>query len=48
MNTHDVRTIVKEKYGQAAVRAKTGAANACCGGTAAKPPFCWPRVVVSE
>jgi len=35
MKTEDVRTVVKEKYGQAALRAKSGAGNACCGGSAA-------------
>lgn len=30
----DLRDIVKAKYGQAAVRAKDGAANGCCGGAA--------------
>ena len=29
--TIDVKELVKEKYSQAAVRAQTGAANACCG-----------------
>ncbi|CAK0743638.1 Arsenite methyltransferase [Gammaproteobacteria bacterium] len=33
MNTHiNVKEIVKEKYGQAAVRAAQGARNSCCGG----------------
>jgi arsenite methyltransferase len=30
----DVREIVKEKYGQAAVRAKSGAKSGCCGSSA--------------
>jgi SAM-dependent methyltransferase len=38
----DVKDIVKEKYGQAAVRARTGAANACCGGSAAADGCCDP------
>jgi ubiquinone/menaquinone biosynthesis C-methylase UbiE len=42
MNTLDVKDIVKEKYGQAAIRAKTGAANACCGGSAAADGCCDP------
>jgi arsenite methyltransferase len=35
MNPETVKDVVKEKYGQAAVRARAGAGNACCGGTAA-------------
>jgi SAM-dependent methyltransferase len=31
MNTEAVKDIVKEKYGQAALRARTGAATGCCG-----------------
>jgi SAM-dependent methyltransferase len=38
----DVKEFVKEKYGQAAVRARTGAANACCGGSAAADGCCDP------
>ena len=30
-----VTEVVKEKYGQAALRAKTGATNSCCGGAGA-------------
>lgn len=30
----ELKDIVKTKYGQAAVRAKSGAANSCCGGSA--------------
>lgn len=33
--TPRVRDIVKDKYGQAALRVKAGAGNACCGGAAA-------------
>jgi len=40
--TEDVREIVKEKYGQAALRVKAGAGNACCGGTAAIEACCDP------
>jgi arsenite methyltransferase len=42
MTTPDVKELVKEKYGQAAVRAKGGAGNACCGGTAASEGCCDP------
>ena len=35
MSTTPVQDIVKEKYGQAALRVKAGAGNACCGGAAA-------------
>ena len=34
MDTDNVKDVVREKYGQAARRAQTGAANACCGGAA--------------
>jgi arsenite methyltransferase len=34
MNT-DVKDVVREKYGQAALRAKAGAGNSCCGGSGA-------------
>jgi ubiquinone/menaquinone biosynthesis C-methylase UbiE len=32
MSTEQVKSIVKEKYGQAALRARAGAGNSCCGG----------------
>ena len=35
MSTENVKEVVREKYGQAALRAKTGAASSCCGGAAA-------------
>jgi SAM-dependent methyltransferase len=35
MSNQDVREIVKEKYGQAAIRAKTRESSSCCGGDAA-------------
>ena len=38
----DVREIVREKYGQAALRVKAGAGNACCGGAAAADACCDP------
>jgi len=34
MNT-DIKDVVREKYGQAALRAKAGAGNSCCGGAGA-------------
>jgi len=42
MNTDDVRTIVKEKYGQAALRAKAGAVSDCCGATVGADGCCDP------
>ena len=40
--TTDVKTIVKEKYGQAALRAKAGLGNSCCGGSAGLEDCCDP------
>ena len=40
--SHDVKDVVREKYGQAALRVKTGAANGCCGGSAATDGCCDP------
>jgi ubiquinone/menaquinone biosynthesis C-methylase UbiE len=40
--SHDVKDVVREKYGQAALRVKAGAANACCGGSAATDGCCDP------
>jgi ubiquinone/menaquinone biosynthesis C-methylase UbiE len=34
MSTENVKEVVREKYGQAALRAQAGVASACCGGTA--------------
>src|SRR3982751_841044 len=31
MSTQNITEVVKEKYGQAALRVTTGAGNACCG-----------------
>jgi SAM-dependent methyltransferase len=42
MNAEDVKNVVREKYGQAALRAKTGEANSCCGGAAAVDSCCDP------
>src|SRR3954471_17599484 len=41
MQGTDVREIVKEKYGQAALRVKTGGSS-CCGATAASAMSCDP------
>lgn len=42
MNNSSVKEIVKEKYGQAALRVKSGAGNSCCGGAAALDSCCDP------
>jgi arsenite methyltransferase len=42
MPTENVKDLVREKYGQAAVRAKTGAGSSCCGGAAALEACCDP------
>jgi len=42
MSTEDVKDLVREKYGQAALRARTGADSACCGGAAATGGCCDP------
>ena len=42
MSTENVREVVREKYGQAALRAKTGAGSSCCGGEAAHEACCDP------
>jgi len=41
MKTEEVKDVVREKYGQAALRAKTGTASAC-GGASAVEPCCDP------
>src|ERR1700746_1842004 len=41
MSTVDVKAVVKEKYGQAALRVKTGGSS-CCGATAASGMGCDP------
>jgi SAM-dependent methyltransferase len=38
----DIKDVVKEKYGQAALRAKTGAASSCCSVSAAADACCDP------
>ncbi len=41
MSTTDVKEVVKEKYGQAALRVSSGGSS-CCGATAAKSNCCDP------
>jgi len=41
MSTSDIKEVVKEKYGQAALRVKTGGSS-CCGATAASGLGCDP------
>ena len=41
MNTADIKEVVKEKYGQAALRVKTGG-NSCCGAAPASGLSCDP------
>jgi ubiquinone/menaquinone biosynthesis C-methylase UbiE len=42
MSTDNIREIVREKYGQAALRAKTGDGGSCCGGATAVDSCCDP------
>ena len=42
MSTENVKDVVREKYGRAALRAKTGAGSSCCGGAAALEACCDP------
>jgi SAM-dependent methyltransferase len=42
MRTDQMKDIVREKYGQAALRARGGAGNTCCGGAAALDAGCDP------
>jgi arsenite methyltransferase len=42
MSTDDLKEVVREKYGQAALRAKAGAGSSCCGGASAVEPCCDP------
>jgi len=42
MSSESVKEIVKEKYGQAALRARDGAVSSCCGGAAATSECCDP------
>jgi 2-polyprenyl-3-methyl-5-hydroxy-6-metoxy-1,4-benzoquinol methylase len=42
MSTQTVKEVVKEKYGQAALRVRSGAGNSCCGGASALESSCDP------
>lgn len=42
MDTADIKEVVKEKYGQAALRVKSGGGSSCCGASAAKELCCDP------
>lgn len=42
MNTANIKEVVKEKYGQAALRVKSGGGSSCCGASAAKELCCDP------
>ena len=42
MNTPNIKEVVKEKYGQAALRVKSGGGSSCCGASAAKELCCDP------
>lgn len=42
MSTQTVKDVVREKYGQAALRVQSGAGNSCCGGASALEASCDP------
>src|SRR6202171_1298484 len=42
MSTDNIRDVVRAKYGQAALRVKSGAGNSCCGGASALEACCDP------
>jgi 2-polyprenyl-3-methyl-5-hydroxy-6-metoxy-1,4-benzoquinol methylase len=42
VDTANIKEVVKEKYGQAALRVKVGAGNTCCGASAATDRCCDP------
>lgn len=42
MSTQTVKEVVKEKYGQAALRVQSGAGNSCCGGSSEVQVSCDP------
>ena len=42
MSTPNVKEVVREKYGQAALRVKSGAGNSCCGDLSALEASCDP------
>src|ERR1700722_8040283 len=42
MRSTDIKDVVKEKYGQAALRVKSGGGSSCCGATASSGLGCDP------
>ena len=42
MSREPVKDVVREKYGQAALRARAGAGSSCCGGAPAADACCDP------
>jgi SAM-dependent methyltransferase len=42
VDTANIKEVVKEKYGQAALRVKNGAGNSCCGASASQELCCDP------
>jgi ubiquinone/menaquinone biosynthesis C-methylase UbiE len=42
VDTANIKEVVKEKYGQAALRVKSGGVSSCCGASAAKELCCDP------
>lgn len=42
MDTANIKEVVKEKYGRAALRVKSGTASSCCGASAAQELCCDP------
>jgi arsenite methyltransferase len=38
----EIKEVVKEKYGQAALRVQSGVGNSCCGGASALEDCCDP------
>jgi hypothetical protein len=42
MDTADMKEVVKEKYGQAALRVKSRGSSSCCGASASKELCCDP------
>src|SRR5258708_1512992 len=48
MEDANVREVVKEKYGLAALRAKSGGRSSCCGTTVASGPSCGCDLITSN
>jgi ubiquinone/menaquinone biosynthesis C-methylase UbiE len=40
MEANDLKAVVREKYGEAAMRSRSGVASACCGGSSASSAAC--------